>query len=61
MELCCGRTQVPATVKGINERWGKREDDAHNTQADKWIDRDGWMEPGVDLIQKLTVDKKNLW
>lgn len=69
--LCCScqnQTQIPATVKGINESGGgggggdkKKKRDVRNSWADKWIDRDGWVEPGMKPIQKQTEDKKDLW
>lgn len=39
----------------------KKKRDFRNSWADKWIDRDGWVEPGMKPIQKQTEDKKDLW
>lgn len=41
--------------------WAEKKRDVRNSRADKWIDRDGWMEPGMKPIQKQTEDKKDLW
>lgn len=42
----------PCHSEGDQWKVGKREGDARNSRADKWIDRDGWMEPGMKPIQK---------
>lgn len=70
VKLCSSwksQTQIPATVKGINERYGKREGDTGNSlgrQMDGWSWRDrAWNEthPEINSGQNKSVVSHLRW